>query len=120
VDSVHGWWTTTGSHDPPWIGGGADRRAPGSGGTLVRSGPPAAPEHGNLPAGAEKGEGSTGVPSRASPRLRLRCGGRATVMKRRRMRCSVAIVLKFGEREKEGMGAVRTGGVASFYRAVRR
>jgi hypothetical protein len=54
VDLVHGRWTTAGSHSPPCIGGGADRRTLGHGGALVRARPPATPGHGSSPAREEK------------------------------------------------------------------
>jgi hypothetical protein len=52
VDWVHGWWTTAGSHGPPWISGSADRKAPGHGGALTGVGPLATLGQGSLPAGA--------------------------------------------------------------------
>jgi hypothetical protein len=84
VDLVHGRWTTAGSHSPPWTGGGADRRAPRRGGALTRARPPATLGHGSSPTGAEKKEGSMGIPSRALPGLGRRCGGRAMAMKHQR------------------------------------
>jgi hypothetical protein len=66
MDSVHGWWTTAGSHGPPWTGDGTDTRMPGRGGALTRAGPSTATENESSPAGVEKGEGSTRIPSPAS------------------------------------------------------
>jgi hypothetical protein len=81
VDSVHGQWTTVGSHGPPSTGGGVYTRTYGSGGMLAKAGPPTATKYRNSPAGAKKGEGSTGILSQASPRLRRWCGGQVVVMK---------------------------------------
>jgi hypothetical protein len=75
VDSVHGRWTVTSSHGPPWTGGGVDRRVPGCGGMLIGARPPATPGHGSSLVGEEKREGSVGVPSHASSRLGRWCGG---------------------------------------------
>jgi hypothetical protein len=69
---VHGWWTTAGSHSPPWTIGGVDRRASGCGGTLVGVGPPATLGHGSSPAGAKNGGQTTGVLFQASPGLERR------------------------------------------------
>jgi hypothetical protein len=51
MDWVHGWWTTTGSHSPPWTGGGTDRMVPVRGGTLTGVGPPATPGRKGSPTG---------------------------------------------------------------------
>jgi hypothetical protein len=52
-----------------------------------------------------------GVPFRASPGFGRRCGGRATAMKWRQRRSSVAAELKLRERGKrEVVGAVSTDG----------
>jgi hypothetical protein len=61
----------------PWTHGGTDRWHSG---TLTGAWPPAAPVHGSSPAGTQNGEGSEGNSARASPGLRWRCGGRATVL----------------------------------------
>jgi hypothetical protein len=50
----------------PWTHGGADR---GHGGTLTGAWPPDAPVRQSSPAGAQKGERSTGSSARASPEL---------------------------------------------------
>jgi hypothetical protein len=84
---------------------------------LIGVGPLTTPGHGSSPTGVKKSEGSTGVPLRASPKLTRRCGDRATVMKLRRWRSLVVGELKLGARGKGGgEGAVRSGGVKSFYR----
>jgi hypothetical protein len=100
MDSLHVRWTTAGSHGPPWTGGGADRRAPWCSGALTEARPPATPGHESSPAGAEKREGSTGVPSQASSGLRQRCGGRVMVMKRWWKRNSAAAAHKLGRRSE--------------------
>jgi hypothetical protein len=69
VDWVHGWWTTVGSHGPPWTDGGMDKRAPGCGNMLARVGPPATLGHGSSPVRVENGEWSMGVPFWPSPEL---------------------------------------------------
>jgi hypothetical protein len=94
MDRVHSAWI--GRRD--WVQGGpvdgVDRRVLGS----------------SL-AGAEKGEGSTGVLLRASPEIRSWCGDRAMAMKRRWRRSSTAVAIKLGGRGKiGGGGAVRSGG----------
>jgi hypothetical protein len=81
MDWVHGWWTTAESHDPSWIGGGVDRRAPGRNGVLTGVGPPTTLGHGGSLVGVGNGEWSMGVPFWTSPRLEQRCGRRAMVMK---------------------------------------
>jgi hypothetical protein len=68
--------------------GGADRRVPRYGGTLVKVGPPATMGHGSSPAGAEKREGSIGVLLQASPKLGWWCCDWALAMKRRWERSS--------------------------------
>jgi hypothetical protein len=60
--------------DAPWTHGGTDR---GHGGTLIGASPPAAPVCQSSPAGAQKGERSTGSLARASPELGRRCSDRA-------------------------------------------
>jgi hypothetical protein len=97
-------------HGPPWTGSGAERRALGHSGALIRSGPPATSGHGSSLAGSEKEEGSTGVPSWASPTLGRRCGSRAMVMKWQWRRSSALVVIKLRERGKRGGGgAVGSG-----------
>jgi hypothetical protein len=104
-DLVHGWWTTAGSHGPPWTDGSADRRVPGT------VGPPATPGHMSSLAGAGNVAWSMTVWFRASPGLRRQCGGRAMVMKQRWRRSTAAVALKLQERwKREGVGAVRIGG----------
>jgi hypothetical protein len=66
---------------------------------------------------AQQREGSTGNPSRASPRLRRRCGDRAMVKKWRWRRNSTAAVLQLRGRGKvRGGGEVKAGGGVSVYR----
>jgi hypothetical protein len=61
MDWVHKWWTTAGSHGPPWTGGGANRRASGRGGALAEVGPPVTMGNRSSLTVAEIGERSTGV-----------------------------------------------------------
>jgi hypothetical protein len=49
MDTVHGRWTTVGSHGPPWTSGGTDRRALGHGGALTGARPLATLGHGSSP-----------------------------------------------------------------------
>jgi hypothetical protein len=79
-DRVHLSVDRPGMLGPPWIDGGADRGGLGHGGALTGARPPAAPVRQSSPAGAQKGERSTRSSARASPELRRRCGGRATVV----------------------------------------
>jgi hypothetical protein len=62
---------------PPWTDPGADR---GHGGALTGAWPPTAPVRQSLPAGAQKGEGSTGSTTQASPGLGRCRGGWATAV----------------------------------------
>jgi hypothetical protein len=91
VDRVYGRWTP---RDPPWIGGGADRRKLGRDGVLVGVRPPATPEHVSSPVRSQKREGSTGNPSRASPGLVRLCGNRVTVEKLWQRGNSTVVVLE--------------------------
>jgi hypothetical protein len=59
------------------------QRGPGHGGALTGARPPAALVHQSSPAGAQKGERSTGSSTWASPELERRCGGRATAVQNR-------------------------------------
>jgi hypothetical protein len=102
MDSVHGWWTTAGSHGLPWTSGGLDRRALGCGGALTKVGPPAALKHGSSPAVLKKGLRSTGVPSRASPRLGRWCGGR--VAAEEKLGGDGAQAQREGENRRDGYG----------------
>jgi hypothetical protein len=83
-------------HDEPRV-----VQTQGHGGALIGVGPPATPGHRSSLAGAEKREGSTGVPLRASPELRRRCGDRTTTMKWWRWRISAAGALKLRGRGKD-------------------
>jgi hypothetical protein len=60
VDRVHVSMDRLGVLDPPWTDTGADR---GHSGALTRAWPPAAPVRLSSPAGAQNGEGSSGVAS---------------------------------------------------------
>jgi hypothetical protein len=75
MDWVHTQGTVVGSCRPPWIGGGADRRAPECGGVIIRAYPPATLEHRSSPAGTQQREGNMGISTQASPGLgqRWRC-----------------------------------------------
>jgi hypothetical protein len=89
------------------------RGEPGHGGALIGARPPAAPVRLSSLAGAQQREEHTGSSSRASPGLGRRRGGRATVVKARRHRCSVRGLLRRGERGKgAGRGTVTLGGGA--------
>jgi hypothetical protein len=82
----------------------------GHGGVLTGAWPPAAPMRQSSPAGARKGERSTGSLAWASPELGRCCSDRATVVQNR-----VAVAL--GERaaqawregKRAGRGAVKLG-----------
>jgi hypothetical protein len=120
MDSVHGPWTTSGSHGPPWTGGSADRRVTGHDGMLTDVWPSVTPEHASSLMRAQKREGSAGNPSRASAGLGRRCGNPATSVKRRRQWRSVEAALNHGEgRRRVGRGAVEDGGGSTFYRGRR-
>jgi hypothetical protein len=80
MDRVHASVDWPGVLSPTWTDGGVDRGGPGHGGMLTGAQPPAAPVRQSSPAGAQKGERCTGGSARASPELRRRCGGRATVV----------------------------------------
>jgi hypothetical protein len=83
VDRVHVSVDRPGVLGPPWTDGGVDRGGLGHGGALTGARPPAAPVLQSSPAGAQKGERSTGSSARASLELGRRCGGRATVVQNR-------------------------------------
>jgi hypothetical protein len=73
--------------------------------------------HGGSPEVAQRGEGCTGSPFRASPGHGWQCGGRVTVVKKWRRRRSVRLAL--GHREKRrraGRGAVEDGEALPLYR----
>jgi hypothetical protein len=78
MDWVHISVDRPGVLGPPWTDGGADRGGPGHGSALTGARPPAAPVRQSSPAGAQKGERSTGSSARASPELGRRRGDRAT------------------------------------------
>jgi hypothetical protein len=63
-----------------WTHGGADG---GHGGALTGAWPPAAPVRESSPAGAQKGERSTGSSARASLELGRRCSDRAMAVQNR-------------------------------------
>jgi hypothetical protein len=99
------------SHCPPWISSNVDIKEPRHGSALVGVGPPATPEHGSSVVGAENGGRSTGIPLRASPKLRRWCGGQAMAMKQWQRRNSAVATLKLWERGKrEGVHVAKTGG----------
>jgi hypothetical protein len=77
VDRVHASVDGPGVLGPPWTDAGTDR---GHGGVLTGAWPPAALVCQSSPAGTQNGEGSDGNSARVSPKLRRRCGGRATVV----------------------------------------
>jgi hypothetical protein len=96
--------------DPPWIDGGMDRGGSGHSGALTGAQPPAAPVRQSLPAGAQKGERSTGSSARASPELRRRCGSRATVVQNREAAAlgeDTAQACREGKEAGERCGAIR-------------
>jgi hypothetical protein len=120
MDSVHGPWTASGSHGPPWTGGSADRRVTGHGGMLTDVWPSVTPEHASSLMRAQKREGSAGNLSRASAGLGRRCGNPATSVKRQRQWRSVEAALNHREvRRRVGRGAVEDGGGSNFYRGRR-
>jgi hypothetical protein len=82
-------------------------KAPEHGGALTGAWPLATPVHGSSPAGAQQREESTGNSARAVPRLRRRCGDRATVGKWRRRESSATVALVLWEKGKSEMGEVR-------------
>jgi hypothetical protein len=83
MDRVHVSVDRPGVLDPPWTNDGADRGGLGHGSALTGARLLAAPVRQSSPARAQKGERSTGSSARASPELRRRCGGRATVVQNR-------------------------------------
>jgi hypothetical protein len=92
---------------PPWTG---LRRRPEE---LTGALPTGAPVHESSPRPLGKQEELIGVRSKASPEVEEQRGGRVTVVKVRRRRCSVRALLRRGERGKEaGRGAVKLGGGA--------
>jgi hypothetical protein len=108
---------------PPWTGwarsvqhGPTAARIEGGsgcGGALTGAQPPAAPVRQSSPAGAQQREECTGSSSRASLGLGRHRGGRATVVKVQRRRCSVIGLLRHGERGKRaGRGVVKLVGGA--------
>jgi hypothetical protein len=91
----------------PWNHGGADR---GHGGALTGAWPPAAPVRQRSPAGAQKGERSTGSSARASPELGQRCSDRAMAVQNREAVAlgeRAAQVWREGKRSGERCGATR-------------
>jgi hypothetical protein len=64
------------------------------GDALIGAWPPATPEHGSSPAGAQQREGNMGNSARALPGLGRRQGGRATERNGGGGRCSVGWELR--------------------------
>jgi hypothetical protein len=86
---------------------------PGRCSALTGARPPAAPVRQSSPTGVQQREERTESSSRASPGLGRHRGGRATVVKVRRRRCSVRGLLRRGESEKgAGRGTVKLDGGA--------
>jgi hypothetical protein len=83
---------------------------------FARARPPAALGHESSPTGAKKREESSRNPSRAHELGRW-CGGRATAVKRWWQWNSVAMMHKFGERERRVWGEPME--VSPFYRGCR-
>jgi hypothetical protein len=110
VDSVHGSWTAGGSvHHGPL--GGADQRAPDRGSMLAGVRSQTTPELGSSPVRVGCGEGRTVKPTRRSPGLVRRRGGRAVTASRRRERSSEVAMFDLGdEGRRRGMSAARVGG----------
>jgi hypothetical protein len=95
---------------PSWTDADADS---GHGSVLTGARPPAALVRRSSPAGAQNEEGGTGSSSRASPGLKRRRGGRATIGKARWCRRSVRERLELREGEmRAGRGAVKLGEIA--------
>jgi hypothetical protein len=66
---------------------------------------------------AQRKEGCTGSPSRASLGHGWRCGDRATAVKKRQWRRSVRVALGCGEnRRRAGRGTMENGGALPLYR----
>jgi hypothetical protein len=113
MDRVHASVDRPGALGPPWTDDGADRGGPWRGGVLTGARPPAALVRQSSPAGAQQREECTGSSSRASLGLGRHRGGRATVVKVQRRRCSVIGLLRHGERGKRaGRGVVKLVGGA--------
>jgi hypothetical protein len=91
VDSVHGSGTSAG-RGPRWTNHHGQPQS------STELGQAAAPGHGGSPEVAQRGEGCTGSPSRASPGRGRQCGGHATTVKKQRRRRSVRAALGSGER----------------------
>jgi hypothetical protein len=109
VDRVHISVDRSGVLGPLWTDGGADRGEPRHGGALTGAWPLAAPVRQSSPAGAQKGERSTGTHRSLGGAVEA---GRQWCRTERR-RCSVRTLLKRGERGKEaGEGVVLLGGGA--------
>jgi hypothetical protein len=110
MDWVHVSMDRPGALSPPWTDTGTDN---GHSDALTGARPPAAPVCQSSPVGAQNGEGGTGRPSRASPGLERRRGGRAMTGKARWCRRSVRGRLELGKREmRAGKGAVKLEEVA--------
>jgi hypothetical protein len=109
VDSVHGSWTAGGSvHHGPLSG--VDRRLPERGGMLAGVRSRTAPELGSSPTRLGCGEGRTVKPTRRSPGLVRRRGGRAAMASRRWERSSEVVMFNLGvEGRRRGMSAARVG-----------
>jgi hypothetical protein len=103
MDSVHGSWTST-RRGPRWTD---HHGRPQSSTELGRA---AALGHSGSPEVAQRGEGCTGSPSRASSGRGRQCGGQVTAVKKRQRRCSVRAALGREERRRAGRGAVEDGG----------
>jgi hypothetical protein len=77
----------------------------------------AAPGHGGSLVVAQRGEGCTGSPSRASLGRGWQCGGQVMVVKKWWRRRSVRVVHGHAEKRKRaGRGAVENGGALHIYR----
>jgi hypothetical protein len=100
VDPVHGSRTAGGSVHHGALGG-ADRRPPERGGTLTGVRSLIALELESSPARVGCGEGRTVKPTRCSPGLARRCGGRAATASQRRERSLEVAVLDLGEEGNE-------------------
>jgi hypothetical protein len=117
MDRVHVSVDRPGVLGPPWTDGGADRGGPGHGGTLTGARPPAAPVRQISPAGAQKGERSTGSSARPSPELGRHCGDRATVVQNREAAAlGEGTAQAWREEKKRGKVWCYSGVVLAFYR----
>jgi hypothetical protein len=90
----------------PWTHSGVDR---GHGGTLTGAWPPAAPVLQSSPAGAQKGERSTGSSARASPELERHCSDRVTAVQNREAATLGERVAQAWREKGAGKGAVKLG-----------